>query len=534
VKHLPLALALLVVLVGPILLRPKADTATGRAEQTLVIVTPHNESIRFEFSRGFADEYLRKTGKHVRVDFRTPGGTSEITRYVDGEYLNGFQRYWEHDLGRKWTESVRKSFADPKLKLDDTPADDTPEQQARRVFLDSDVGCKIDLFFGGGAYDFQQAAAKGQFVSSGYIEQHPETFGSGEGKIPQKLSGEPFYDPEGRWLGSVVSAFGIVSNRDVLQRLGIDTAPQRWSDLADPRYFGQIALANPTQSSSINKAFEMLIQQQIAAEMKERNASENDEPAITAGWLRGLRLLQKIGANARYYTDTSTKPSLDVAAGDCAAGMTIDFYGRFQAESEARSGRNHLQYFNAGGGTSVGVDPIALFRGAPHTDLAKEFIAYVMSPEGQRLWNWNVQTPGGPRRYALRRMPILPALYAEEFRPLRSDPDVLPYEMAKQFTYREAWTSPLFRSQGFIIRVMCIDTHEELAEAWNALVVAGFPPQATQEFERLDNVNYAAAKGRIKEAFGPNKIGEVQLAKELGDGFRAQYRRVTDLAEKRQ
>jgi ABC-type Fe3+ transport system substrate-binding protein len=89
------------------------------------------------------------------------------------------------------------------------------------------------------------------------------------------------------------------------------------------------------------------------------------------GWLRGLRLLQRIGANSRYYTDTSTKPSLDVAAGDCAAGMTIDFYGRFQAESEARNGRNHLQYFNAEGGTSVGVDPIGLFRGAPHPDVAK-------------------------------------------------------------------------------------------------------------------------------------------------------------------
>ena len=533
-KQLGLIAALLVVLVGPILLRPKQDTATGRAERTLVIITPHNEAIRYEFSRGFADHYFQTTGKHVRVDFRTPGGTSEITRYVDGEYLNAFQYYWEHSLGRHWTEAVKKAFADPKVKLDDTPADDTAEQQARRAFLSSNVGCKIDVFFGGGAYDFQQAAAKGQLVPSGYIQEQPELFGEGEGKIPLKLSGEPFYDAEGRWMGSVVSAFGIVSNTDVLQRLGIAEPPRRWADLADPRYFGQVALANPTQSGSINKAFEMLIQQQIAAEVAERNAAETDEAAIAAGWLRGFRLLQKIGANARYYTDTSTKPSLDVAAGDCAAGMTIDFYGRFQAESEARNGRNHLQYFNAGGGTSVGVDPIGLFRGAPNADLAKEFIAYVMSLDGQKLWNWNVQTPGGPRHYALRRLPILPALYAEEFRSLRSDPDVLPYDMAKQFTYREAWTGPLFRSQGFIIRVMCIDTHEELAEAWRALIAAGFPAQASKEFERLDAVNYAAAKGRIKEAFGPNKIREVQLAKELGDAFRAQYRNTIELAQKGQ
>src|SRR5690349_12237338 len=121
--------------------------------------------------------------------------------------------------------------------------------------------------------------------------------------------------------------------------------------------------------------------------------------------------------------------------------MTIDFYGRFQAESEARQGRNHLHYFNAQGGTSVGVDPIALFRGAANADLAKEFIAYVLSPEGQKLWNWNVGAPGGPRHYALRRMPILPSLYAEEFRGFRSDPEVLPYEMAREFVYHEAWTA---------------------------------------------------------------------------------------------
>jgi hypothetical protein len=161
VKQLILLAALVVVLVGPILLRPKEDTATGRADETLVIVTPHNESIRYEFSRGFADHYLRNTGKHVRVDFRTPGGTSEIARYIDGEYLAAFQNYWVHTLGQHWTEAVKKAFADPKTKPDDTPGDDTPEQKARRAFLASNVSCKIDLFFGGGAFDFQQTAAKG-------------------------------------------------------------------------------------------------------------------------------------------------------------------------------------------------------------------------------------------------------------------------------------------------------------------------------------------------------------------------------------
>ena len=112
-------------------------------------------------------------------------------------------------------------------------------------------------------------------------------------------------------------------------------------------------------------------------------------------------------------------------------------------------------------------------------DVAKEFIAFLMSLDGQKLWNWKLGTPGGPQRYALRRLPVLPQLYAPEFLPLRSDPEVNPYELAKTFTYHEAWTGRLFRPIAFIFRVMCIDPHDELAEAWRALIEAGFPPEAS-------------------------------------------------------
>jgi hypothetical protein len=125
---------------------------------------------------------------------------------------------------------------------------------------------------------------------------------------------------------------------------------------------------------------------------------------------------------------------------------------------------------------------------------------------------------------------VLPQLYAPEFKPLRSDPEVDPYELAKTFTYHEKWSAPLFRSIAFTFRVMCIDTHDELKEAWSALIAAGFPPEAMSEFQVVSQVDYAAAGGRIREALGPKKINEVKLAKELADTFRAQYRRAAELA----
>ena len=427
---------------------------------------------------------------------------------------------------------MQGAFIDSAVKLDGPPETDTPLQSARRAFLESQLGCRIDLFFGGGSYDFQLAAAKGFLVPSGFASDHPEIFGEGEGKIPAMLSGEPFIDAKGLWVGNVISAFGIVYNSDVLARLKIEEPPQRWSDLANPRYVGEIALANPTQSGSINKAFEMLVQQVIADEMMVHNAADDDKEVIAAGWIRALRLLQRIGANSRYFTDSSTKPSLDVAAGDCAAGMTIDFYGRFQAESVARNGGNYLHYVNAEGGTSVTVDPIGMFRGAPHPELAREFITFVMSDEGQKLWNWKVGAPGGPQRYALRRLPVFPSLYADEFKALRSDPEVRPYEMAKGFKYRPAWTAGVFGAQAFIIRAMCIDSDGELKAAWRALIDAGFPPKAMEKFSDLDHVNYAAANGRIKATASSKarKIDQVRLAKSLADQFRANYVEAARLA----
>lgn len=528
-RSLPLFALLLAVVIAPIALRPKQAAAPSADERTVVIITPHNESIRYEFGRAFAAQYLAKTGHRVRVDFRTPGGTSEIGRYVASEFVASFQRHWTHDLGKPWSSTVERAFANSKVLLDETPDDDTPEQAARRAFLKSQVGCGLDLFFGGGAFDFQSQASAGYVVDSGFVAAHPELFGPGA--IPQTVSGEPYWDARGRWIGTVVSSFGICSNTDALRRIGIDRPPTKWADLANPRFANEIALANPTQSSSVNKSFEMLIQQQMQEEVAQRG-KETPE-AIAAGWTRAMRLLQRIGANSRYFTDASTKISLDVGSGDAAAGMTIDFYGRFQSESMRRAdGSSPLQYFNAEGGTSVGVDPIALFRGAPHADVAREFIAFVMSVEGQRLWNWKPGTPGGPEHYALRRLPILPQLYAAEFKPLRSDPDVDPYELARDFSYHEKWTAPLFRSIAFIFRIMCIDTHDELTDAWRALVAANFPPQATAAFEDVSAVDYAAAGGKIRDTLAGKKIDEVKLAKELADRFRAQYRHAAELARK--
>lgn len=533
----PLLVLLAVVVLGPILLRPKGDEAVLQGEDRVVAITPHNEAIRAEFKRGFREWYQAKTGRTVVVDFRSPGGTSEITRFLAGGYYAAFQKHWADHSKLPWTAEIEGAWAEPKVVPDDTLADDTPAQAARRLFLNSDVSSGIDVFFGGGSFDFQKVAGQGFLVDSGYVAKHPEVFGRA---IPLIVGGEPYFDPKGRWMGATIGAFGIAYNRDHLQRLNIPE-PRAWADLADPRYFHGIALANPTQSSSANKSFEMLIQQQINEDLAARAAGaavtpELEAAAVEAGWMKAMRLLQKISANARYFTDSSAKISLDVETGEAAAGMTIDFYGRFQSEAARRpDGTSRVGYVDAAGGTSFGVDPIGLLRGAPHREVALAFIEYVMT-DGQKLWGFRPGSPGGPKQYALRRLPMLPELYGPEFRQFRSDPEVYPYEAAKSFTYVEARTGRLFSAFAFIIRVMCIDPHKELKEAWAELNAAkeragNYPPEALAVFEDVSAVSYAVAKGRIRDATGnANKLQQVQLAKELADVFRGNYERAAELA----
>lgn len=404
----------------------------------------------------------------------------------------------------------------------------------------SDVGCGIDLFFGGGTYDFDKQAKAGRIVDSGILKKHPQWFT--DDVIPRTYAGEEYWDKEGRWVGCVLSAYGIIFNRDSLRRLGIEHEPAQWSDLQNPALIGEVALCDPTKSGSIAKAFENVIQQQmqrsLAALVRANPAGDpkaREAQAVREGWIEGLRLMQIVGANARYFTDTSQKPPIDVAAGNCAVGMCIDFYGRQQEEAvRRRDASERIGYVSPVGGSVSSVDPIALLRGAKNREPAIAFIEYVLSTEGQELWNLKPGTPGGPERFALRRLPLRKDFYADtSLRPLRSDPDAMPFTQTDQLIYRTEWTGGVFREMAFIIRVMCQDTHEELTRAWRAINAAPVTAraEALAALTDLTAVDYARANGAIKQALGSkNKVDEITMANELGAAFRKNYARAESIA----
>lgn len=483
-KCLAIFLPLAAVVAAPLLLRETGAEEAQAAEVRLTVITPHNESIRREFGEAFAEYWKEQTGQTVHVNWRVPGGTSEIARVLGSAYEAAAE------LGKE--------------------------------------GVGIDVFFGGGAYDFKIQAKAGRFEKLRIFETQPELFG--EGGIPATMSGETYYDPDRLWIGAALSSFGICFNEDLIKLRGLDT-PTSWRDLGDPAYFQGIALADTTKSASVTKSIEMLIQQIMQEELQ---ASPDDarEEVLARGWAKSLNLIQRISANARYFTDSSAKIPRDVADGNAVAGMCIGFYGRATSEGVKKAdGSSRLKYLTPVGGSSISVDPIGVLKGAAQPKLAQAFVEFVLSREGQMLWAAAPGADPGPKRKALRRLPIRRDLYEGATLEAMVDREALPYEKAQRFTFDPDLTGRLFTPIRNIVRVMCIDTHPEMKEAWKALIEADFPPEATARFFDVSVVGYERAGGEIKSRLKVSKVEAVKLLGELAREFRTNYLEAKRLAE---
>jgi iron(III) transport system substrate-binding protein len=443
--------ALAIILGIPFALRPASPQRTDADVPRLIVVTPHVQQIRHEMGEAFARWHLAEYGSPVQIDWRTPGGTSEIIKQLEAQYIAALK-------GGRYAQAP------------------SPDGDGLIQLPPGSIG--FDLMLGGGSYDHgrlkkgvrTRIALDGQPRDVHLTMSEPAGFPQsqleqwyGQNKIGAQL----LYDPDQYWLGTALSSFGIVYSRDVLAQLKIPE-PRSFADLTDPRYQGWIALADPRQSGSITTAFEAIL---------------NNE-----GWDRGWRILREMTANARYYTNSSTKPPIDVSAGEAAAGLAIDFYGRTQGQSILLPGQSaadsRVAYIDPPGEVYIDADPVSLLRGGPNPDLARRFIAFTLTEEAQALWQFpaiqtsmhSAENPLGPRGermgpqlYELRRMPVRRVMY-ERYMPSFVD-QVNPFEIAAD-TPPRGWRPAL----GIMMGAFAIDTAREQRAAWRALDQARSDP----------------------------------------------------------
>lgn len=572
--------ALAVILGLPFLLRP-AHPPVPEGTLRLVVVSPHGEAIRYEFQQGFSRWHQRQFGQAVQIEYRSIGGTTEIARYLDAQMLASFRQYWTQTLGRPWTEKIGRAAQDYRLN----PEAAAPEEwEVRQTYLDDEqtpLDCGVDVFFGGGPYDHNREAILGNTARAHIADDRPDLLIN----IPQNFRGEDYYPAEkdrgrpnrafDRWYGTTLSSFGFCVNQDRLAELALPV-PMGWNDLTDPRLFGQVAAADPTKSATITKCFEMMIQQQIWIHLAREgitpdsyDAQAKTRPDVVAfaqkaGWRQGLQIIRLVGANARYFADSSSKVPIDVAEGNSAVGMCVGFYGLFQSEFAGMSGdRPRMIYLHpvdgeSGiGGSSLNADPVSLMRMDPKADperpyrieLARRFMQFCLEMESQKLWGFRAGEPGGPEKYTLRRIAVRRDFYTPENLSHMADPEFQPYVGGAFLHYRQEWTSPLFNPLRLLIKGTCIDTADELRAAWGAILEAGGEaacPEAMAILNELPRFEVNADQGApvaVSLEYGAGmdaftslmKMGaevQLRLTEGLALACREQYRRAREAAKK--
>jgi ABC-type Fe3+ transport system substrate-binding protein len=417
-------LGLLGVVLGvPFIFRPAdASHTAGKADGSarLVIITPHNEQIRSEVATAF-NNWRKALGKEpIGFDWRTSGGTSDLRRMVQADFS---------------AKAAAGRVAD---------------------------GIGIDLFFGGGDYEHNQLA-KGVAIGDERFAII-QAIVLPEGMLQQiyptnNIGGEPLYHPKLSWVGVVLSSFGIVFNRDVLAMRNLPE-PNTWADLANPGYKGYLALADPAHSGSLAQTYNTILRR--------------------GGWNEGWKQLRRIFANARYFTSGATKVPVDVSSGEAAAGMCIDFYGRYQAGAV---GGNRVGYIDPPYVTAVTADPISILRGAPQLELANEFVIWILSKDAQMLWQRSIGQPNGPVKFELRRQPIRRDLYTESEMKHWVDQQIHPYDIASPFP---DGTPNYYNFVAPVAHSMAIDIHEDLGKAWRVINDHPDHPQIAQLWELFD------------------------------------------------
>ena len=215
------------------------------------------------------------------------------------------------------------------------------------------AGIGIDIFFGGG-FDPYLSLKQAQLLESYALPQALLE------NIPPQLAGVPLYDPDHTWYGATLAGFGIVYNKVVL---GLTKLPfvNAWEDLASPSAFGWVGSSDPRKSGSVHMVYEIILQ--------------------AYGWEKGWKIITALGANVRSFTNSASQIPKDVAIGEVAYGLAIDFYAWAQVKE---AGADKIGFVMPDNLTIITPDGIGILKGAPNREVANAFVRFVMSEAGTK------------------------------------------------------------------------------------------------------------------------------------------------------
>ena len=369
----------------------------------LIIISPHRKSIQREFIPKFK-EYYKKTYKtEVEVDWLDQGGTSDDVRFI-------------------------------KAKFSKNP-----------------LSSGVDIFWGGGSSTFLDLGKQGLLLPY----ELPEHLGK---NLEQSIAGIPIYDESKTWYGSALSSFGVFYNKKILEFEKIP-APKTWDDLGNPRFMGDLSVADPRRSGSANTMNNIILQGK--------------------GWKAGWELLTAMAGNTRSFTHSSSDPIKAVVSGDVALAMAIDFYAQAKIGD---LGPENLGFVMPEGQTVLDPDPVGILKGAPNLKAAKRFVDFVLGFEAQKLLILPKGAPGGPKVSSLGRLSVNKKTY-QVSKGVRIN-EFNPFE-AKAFLQLDLEESTrMQRVFNDLVGALLVDTHHYLKRGWYRLNKSGLTPDKLAAFAK--------------------------------------------------
>jgi len=319
--------------------------------------------------------------------------------------------------------------------------------------------------------------------------------------IPTEIDGLPTRDADGRWYATGLSSFGILYNQAACEARAIEP-PTVWQDLAHPRFRSWIGMANPAYSGSTRECLLLILQQQ--------------------GWEQGWATIIRILANTRALVDRSLVALHQVETGVSLATFAVNFDGMaLAAESDGT-----LLYLNPPEQTAANPNAVSVLKTCSDQQLARDFVRFCLSEDGQKLWGLEAQKRGGFGE-TLYHYPINPRIY-EDF----ADQLVLKENPLKErFGVR---IDPEQRAENAVallplVQAACGENHVLLQQAWDAVVQAGLPAAALSELTALPFPEQGLVEmGREYQAADP--AAAAKMLSEWSATFKAKYEHALTLA----
>ena len=356
-----------------------------------------------------------------------------------------------------------------------------------------------DIFFWP-EYEAVEVLESKDLLEPFYLPDDPEWQAINK-SIPADFSGIPLKDLDPahgkyNWWAQFMDSYVIMYNTEYAKLYNIPE-PKDWPDYTDPIYMDKIAMTPPKKSGGQHAAVEVLLQ--------------------WYGWTEGWKLLHMMGANMGKFGERSSEPPTWVEKGEF--GFTFASVGYAIAKKQAGA---PIEWFfppKEGEQKITTFSPlyICMLKGAPHKEVAIEFMKFALSAEGMREW--------------LNRKPpsyLLPVV-AEAYEGITVSIPNISKAGIKVVNYDSRLAAQRYLVLNELFDVMIVKKHSDLRDAWTKLIDAKKAIEKA-EAERGETPEVVAAKHIYENAL--RTLGAVPISESWAATFGSKFESDPEFREK--